>query len=162
MIPRGRKKTYRLPKGGRLKAPGVGTIRAGSGSIVTISNASIKGVKIRRKASPIGQKKTYRLPKGGRLKVPGVGTIRAGSGSLVKISQANIKKRKKPIGGKKMPRKPTARKKVAKKKTPQQPLINIKGQSATINVEGSKYGVKRGQDIFTVHKLPKKPKVIRK
>ncbi len=161
MIPRGRKKTYRLPKGGRLKAPGVGTIRAGSGSIVTISNASIKGVKARRKARPIGQKKTYRLLKGGRLKAPGVGTIRAGSGSLVKISQANIKKRKKPIGGKNMPRKPPTRKKVAKKK-PQQALINIKGQSATINVEGSKYGVKRGQDIFTVHKLPKKPKVIRK
>jgi len=66
------KKTFRLPNGGKLRAPGLGTIRAGSGTIVRISAASGKGIK---KKNTIGGRKKMagsrrrRIPRAGRKKV---------------------------------------------------------------------------------------------
>ncbi len=45
MMPRAKKKVFRLPRGGSLKAASLGTIRIGPKSIVRISSASAKGKK---------------------------------------------------------------------------------------------------------------------
>jgi hypothetical protein len=57
-------------------------------------------------------------------------------------------------------RKPVKKKPI--KKRPRVPSIGIRGQHAGIRVGGSRYTITRGQDIFTVGKLPTRPKVVRK
>ena len=53
-------------------------------------------------------------------------------------------------------------KKIAVGKRPQVPLIGVAGQRAAIGIGGSRYKVRRQPDVFTIGKLPTKPKVVRR